>query len=81
MQTQEDVMKAKRREEAILLVHRLMSDWSIDRKSISEVRAASLDRELMARDPSHVSDNLAWTPSPLMLYDLKRLLTLIEQGV
>lgn len=77
----EEYLKARRRQEADLLICRLTSDWVHERKSIDWVRTSSLNKELMARDPSFVHDNLSGCPSDLWVFDLQRLRALIEQGL
>lgn len=74
-------LRAARRQEAELLLCRLLSDFNLMGREINEVRNASLDAELLRRDPSHVADNLLDTPPALMYYDLQRLLTLVREGL
>lgn len=78
--TGDQYQKLQRRNEAELLICRLIGEWTKDRRLIQEIRAESLDKERMARDPSCVSDNLSDFPPALQYFDLQRLLTLVRQG-
>jgi len=75
-----DLQCQRRREEADLLVCRLLSDLTRLRRDLAELRQDAMNAELMARDPSRVADELSQLPSPLMHYDLQRLLDLVRKG-
>lgn len=71
---------ANRRREADLLVCRLLSEWNRLHRDLGEVRAAALAAQPLTRELSDVADNLHGSPSELMAFDLRRLLTLIQEG-
>lgn len=78
--TAEEQRSINRKREAELLVYRLMSQHSKQRALIDEIRRGSMDAERMQRDPGYVSDNLIGEPSDIDLFDLQRLLVLIQEG-
>lgn len=80
MTSGEEYLKLQRRNEADLLICRLIGEWAKDRKLIQEIRADSQDKARMAADPNYVSDNLSDFPPSLQYFDLQRLLTLVRQG-
>jgi hypothetical protein len=77
--TSAEHMRAQRLREAELLVCRLISEWGSDQRAIADIRRESMDKEIVARDPSRVSDNLSGFPSETMYFDLQRLLTIVRE--
>ncbi len=70
----------QRREEAELLVCRLLSDFNRLTRDFEEVKTALQDKDLLQCDTQYIADYLSACLPALMRYDLLRLVTLIREG-
>jgi len=73
-------LKQLRRQEAELLVCRLISEHNRLCRDLAEIAEESRNAALMSGDPSLTADNLRGVTPELMYFDLQRLLTLIREG-